>query len=345
MRMIRFLLPLCLVAGCAAPGKEPPTDDPDVDDAKADSLRYPTMGPALVGDNSLVSGAFTASKKYLGYPITLQDGQGITVWAGGADAAGGTLDTVAYLYGPKDAHGRRGSYLARNDDRSDDSYASRFDVDANAGPGEYLVVVTTYDKPDPGALILVTEKSGRTPLPPPAGPHAPPLYATPLVDPELVAAVSVDDILNLLDRDVAEGDPLTIASDVSSLWGGRKWPLDIVGRVDQAVHAALPTPTAFGQWPERAQAILLTTDRVFVPVTTTKKPNLDAVVETLLASAPGFALKEAFPTALGYGGKLYGFTVDVVMTDDHGSQFTSHEWFGRAGNYLGSTGGDYDDED
>src|SRR5256885_42706 len=105
MRRTGWVVSFMVVLGCTASEKAPPGDDPQVDDVKADSLRAPTMMAGTAGD-------FTPSTKYLGLPITLAAGQPITIWAGGYDTSEATLDTVAYLYGPKDAHGRRGTYLA-----------------------------------------------------------------------------------------------------------------------------------------------------------------------------------------------------------------------------------------
>jgi hypothetical protein len=340
MRNLRFASLSLLIACTAGTPKAPPTDDPDVDDAKADSVRYPTMqSPFAPG--STAAGNVTTSHKYLGWPIHLDAGQTIDLWVGGADDAGGTLDTVAYLYRPKDVHGLRGSYLVRDDDWSDDSYASRFAWTA-ATSGDYLLVATTYTKPDPGQVFVTSDCVTCVPN----APTLSPLDARTLADPELLAARSIDDTLALLDRDAADGDPLTIASDIASLGGSRKWPLDQVDRVYQAIRAALPDARTFGdQWPGRAQSIVLSTDRVLEPVTTSQKPSIDAPLAALLAAMPGFTEKDAEPTAFGLGGQVYGFVVELSLTNDNGDLWRDRLYFDGSGAFLGDGGGDFDDPD
>jgi hypothetical protein len=339
MRNLRFVCLSFLVA-CAAPIKAPPTDDPDVDDAKADSVRYPTMQNAFA-PGATAFASVTTSHKYLGWPIHLDAGQTVDLWVGGADDAGGTLDTVAYLYRPKDAHGLRGSYLARNDDWSDDSYASRLSWTA-ATSGDYLLVATTYSKPDPGSVVVTSDCVTCVPN----APTLSPLDARTFADPELLAARTIDDTLSLLERDAADGDPLTIASDIASVGGGRKWPLDQVARVTQAIHAALPDAATFGdQWPGRAQSIVLSTERVLDTVTTSQKPAIDAPVAALLAAMPGFSERDAEPTAFGLGGQVYGFVVDLSLTNDNGDLWRDRLYFDRSGAFLGDGGGEFDDPD
>jgi len=347
VRTYAHALPLLLLIGCAADLKAPPTDEPEVDDGKADSFRYPTLiGPIVPGGQS--SADFTSSERYVAFTVTLEAGESISVWAGGTATAGGSLDTVAYLYGPKDAYGRRGRYLARNDDRSADSLSSRIDTTASAGAGQYLLVVTTYTKPDPGHIIVETDCDRC--FRPWTAPDAPAptafLDVRPFANPEIYTAGGVDDLLAVLDADVAEGDPLTIASDIQALWGGRKWPLDVVDRVDQAVHGALPWSSTFAGWPARAQGILLTTDRVFEPTPTSfKPPDYSSIADDLAARwSPDATWGYDEINALGWDGWVYGWVADVAVLLD-GTAWVGHEYFTRTGRYLGDFGGDFDEID
>src|SRR5262249_52543903 len=141
--------------------------------------------------------------------------------SGGVAADGSILDTIVYLYGPKDAAGRRGAYLKRDDDRSTSDSGSEAKYVAPRS-GEYLVVVTTYTKPDPGHYTVeVACTGGCTTLAGP-GPRPPARVATqPWANPELLAYVQlhfgshwspnatwprahIDALVNLLGDDAGE---------------------------------------------------------------------------------------------------------------------------------------------
>src|SRR5262245_13192335 len=110
--------------GCSSLPKAPPVDDPLVDDENADSLRAPTMRGTL-SPSGLAQDDLDAAHVYHGFTLTLAAGQSIVVRAGGVAQDGSALDTVAYLYGPKDSAGRRGAYLKRNDDRTSSDSGSQ----------------------------------------------------------------------------------------------------------------------------------------------------------------------------------------------------------------------------
>src|SRR5262249_28835806 len=114
MKRIALLL---LMFGCAPAAKAPPAQDPFVDDTGADSLRAPTMrGVPTAG--GLAQDDLDATHVYHGFTLALAAGQSIEVRAGGVAADGSILDTLVYLYGPKNSAGLRGAYLKRNDDRT-----------------------------------------------------------------------------------------------------------------------------------------------------------------------------------------------------------------------------------
>src|SRR5262245_10331221 len=156
--MTRFAIHLLLlsllssISACASIAKPEPADDPAVDELAADSLRAPTMRGALDAGGA-ASDDFDANALYHGWTLSLRGGQSIDLRAGGVAQDGSILDTVLYVYGPKDAAGRRGAYLARNDDRTSGDPGSRT-IFVAPRTGEYLVVVTTYTKPDPGHYAM-----------------------------------------------------------------------------------------------------------------------------------------------------------------------------------------------
>jgi len=114
------------------------------DDAKADSLNGPRSGgPLKVGAEA--EGDFTATRGWIGYEVELTAGLvEIDLTAAAEDAA--ELDTVLYVFGPKNEATRRyrREVLALNDDAGEGDLHSHLAVDIPAD-GHYRVVVSTYD--------------------------------------------------------------------------------------------------------------------------------------------------------------------------------------------------------
>src|SRR5215813_12610980 len=110
--MKRSALFISLFAACTSIEKAPPQDDPIVDDTAADSLRSPTMRGAIA-TNGLAADDLSSTALYHGFTLSLRAGQSIDVRLGGVGGDGSILDTVLYLYGPKNSAGSRGAYLRR----------------------------------------------------------------------------------------------------------------------------------------------------------------------------------------------------------------------------------------
>ena len=123
-KRLPFLLALLLGCGEAATStnKPLPTDDPLVDDIGADSLYAPTLkGQAYPGQEQY--GDLTSGSRYHAFTLVLEAGQQASLHLGGVATDGSILDTVLYVYGPKDSAGKRHK-LAVNDDRTFSDFGS-----------------------------------------------------------------------------------------------------------------------------------------------------------------------------------------------------------------------------
>jgi hypothetical protein len=358
MKRITLLL---LMFGCAPAAKAPPAEDPLVDDTSADSLRAPTMRGTLAPDG-LAQDDLDATHVYHGFTLTLTAGQSIDVRAGGVGADGSILDTIVYLYGPKNAAGVRGAYLKRNDDRSTSDSGSEYQYVAPRS-GDYLVVVTTYAKPDPGHYTVeVACTGGCAPLSGP-GPRPPARVDTlPWANPELLSYVQlqfgshwnpsatwprahIDGLVNLLGDDAAEDAAIAMSDavfvDQAMLAAGTQITAAAQTRLHTALDRALGTPAQFSAFTARAQALALDGLR-WDTLGTAHPSSVDAVTNALVQSWPGAQLDRVRVRALGRNGQLYGYVAEVGLSqrDTSGNQtlvWNGEEFFAADGSYLGDS--------
>ena len=141
------LLGLLGVIGCQdLPDKRDVARLPDAiaDDTKVDSLNGPRNG-GTVKVGAVAEGDFTATRGWIGYEVELTAGL-VEVDLRATDSEGAELDTVLYVFGPKNetTHRYRREVLALNDDVAAGDVHSHlaFEVPEN---GHYRLVVSTYD--------------------------------------------------------------------------------------------------------------------------------------------------------------------------------------------------------
>ncbi|HUQ07090.1 MAG TPA: hypothetical protein VM261_31580 [Kofleriaceae bacterium] len=146
IRILPALLLLSLApAACLDSDGKGAEDDPfdDIDVAKDDSFQRPTEHGALAYDVPGTASLSSRAKFHAWEFDVLLPGQTPTAIALGPQTGGGAeVDTVVYLY-KRQANGRWGSYIAKNDDANGSlwSYLSRA-LDA----GHYRVIVKGYSE-------------------------------------------------------------------------------------------------------------------------------------------------------------------------------------------------------
>ena len=359
---------LIFIFGCSsinspgnAPGSEkaPPTDDPIVD--SADSLRSPTLRGTLA-PGGVAQDDVDATHMYHAFTLTLRAGQSIDVRAGGVAQDGTILDTVLYLYGVASSSGSRGAYLKRNDDRNANDYGSEISYVAPR-TGDYLLVVTTYTKPNPGHYSIEVECMGGCSATSGAGPRPPARVDTqPWANPELMAYLQlhfgthwnpsstwprahIDALVSLLGSDGDEDAAIALSDavfvDQSMLAAGNQITAAAQQRLTTAMDAAIGTPATFSALPARTQTIAL--DGLRWDTTAVATPSsVGAVVAALQQSWPGSAIDRVRVHALSRNGQLYGYLADVGLSQHDAAgnvtmQWNGEEFFAADGSYLGDS--------
>src|SRR5690349_9430990 len=108
--------PACLDDTAKGPEDAPLGDLEDLDPAKDDSFQNPTEHGALAYDVAARATLSRTARFHAWEFDVLLPGQTPTAIAlGPQTASGATVDTVVYLY-KRQANGRWGSYIAKNDD-------------------------------------------------------------------------------------------------------------------------------------------------------------------------------------------------------------------------------------
>lgn len=158
--MSRLALPalalaLALLPACLDADKAPEEDAlGDLDLAKDDSFQRPTEHGALAYDvPATATLARTARFHAWDFHVLLPGQTPTTIVTGPAAAGGDEVDTVAYLY-RKQANGRWGSYVAKNDD-SGGTLWSRIARSLDAG--EYRVIVKGYSATEYGDFAVTLD--------------------------------------------------------------------------------------------------------------------------------------------------------------------------------------------
>ena len=350
---------LIFIFGCSSldPVKAPPADDPILD--SADSLRSPTLRGAMAA-GGLAQDDLDATHMYHAFTLTLRAGQSIDVRAGGVAQDGSILDTVLYLYGIADSSGRRGAYLKRNDDRNTSDSGSEIAYVAPRS-GDYLLVVTTYTKPDPGHYAIAAACLGGCTATSGPGPRPPARVDTqPWANPELMAYLQlhfgthwnpsstwprahIDALVNLLGSDAGE-NAATAASDAvfvdqSMLAAGNQITAAAQQRLKTAIDGALGTAAHFSSLPAQTQAIAL--DGVRWDSAVVAGPSsINAVVAALQQSWPGSQIDRVRVHSYSRNGQLYGFVAEVGLSQHDAAgnptlSWDGKEFFAADGSYLG----------
>ncbi len=355
------------VVGCngvITPGGKPlPADEPVVDGIAADSVgATPSTSQLWIGGQAY--GLLSSSTRQLSYTLSLDAGQQVSIRLGGVATDGSILDTVLYVYGPKDANGHR-KRVAVNDDRNLDDFGSALRVTA-AAAGEYLVIATSYFKPDPGQTAL-TVGCPDGPCFPQLGPDDPMpakhLQVAPFANPEVLAYFNlhfgegadpaaswpnahVDGLARLLASDAREdgvtgavaGSDGAFVSEI--LQAAASLSTAQRNRLQGALDAYIGSPTAFAHnlSPLAQESLLI--GQSWDPLPAPAPAALDGVVEQLVQSWPGSVLQGTEVLAQGKNGKLYGFAINVTLakTDAAGSvtqMWEGLETFNGEGTYLG----------
>jgi hypothetical protein len=341
-------------------GKAPPTDDPIVD--SADSLRSPSLRGTLA-PGSLAQDDLDATHIYHGFTLTLRAGQSVDVRAGGVAQDGTILDTVLYLYGVANANGTRGAYLRRNDDRNANDEGSELSYVAPR-TGDYLLVVTTYRKPNPGHYSIEVECTGGcSATSGAAGPRPPARVDTqPWANPELMAYLQlhfgtrwdpsstwprahISALVDLLGRDGTEDAAIALSDavfvDQSMLAAGTQITAAAQQRLETAIDSAIGTPATFATLPARTQAIAL--DGLRWDAALAAQPSsVNAVVAALQQSWPGSQIDRVRVHAMSRNGQLYGYLADVGLSQHDAAgnvtmQWNGVEFFAADGSYLGDS--------
>jgi hypothetical protein len=349
--------------GVVAPGDKPLPDDEPLVDGPADAVSGVVTNDLWVGGQAY--GQLTATTKYLHYNLPLEAQQRVAIRLGGVATDGSILDTVLYIYGPKDAKGHR-TRIAANDDRNQSDYGSALNVTASAA-GQYLVVATSYTKPDPGqTALLIGCPDG--PCFPPLGPNDPKpanhLDPAPFANPEVLAYFNlhfgenqdpekswpnahVKGLASLLASDAKEDGSTgaVAASDgayLSQTLQATTKGLSAAQRktLEGALATYLGSPTDFTHKlsPHAQQTNLIA--QAWDPLTAPAPAGVDGVVNQIVASWPGSKLVSTNVTSLGKNGQLYGFliAIDLNQVDAAGNPtkvWEGLEAFNADGTYLG----------
>lgn len=144
---------LATFAGCATDAAKGDEDQVPAD-GKLDSFQTPTEhGTLAFGVPSAAT--FTADQGFHSWTFALSATARVDLQTvlGAAN-----LDTVMYLYKRTSASGGWGAYIERNDDASDDTAASRLDIEL--GAGEYRVLIKAYKQTQRGAFSLEGQCEG-----------------------------------------------------------------------------------------------------------------------------------------------------------------------------------------
>ena len=148
----RAVLALTLLGfGCLADKGD---EDPLPGDGKADSSAQPTDHGTLAF-GSANEASFNTREGYHAWSFTLTDAASVTLET---TLGAPNLDTVLYVYKRTSPTAAWGQYIARDDDASDATAASRLSVDL--GAAEYRVLVKPYKETQLGAFAVVAACSG-----------------------------------------------------------------------------------------------------------------------------------------------------------------------------------------
>jgi hypothetical protein len=123
---------------------------------KDDSFRKPTeLGAIELGQGAVAS--LTRQAGYLAWTFTLYGDATVSINTESPTNGPDEVDTVLYLYKQK-SNGTWGSYIARNDDASRDTFWSALSRDL--GEGTYRILVKGYSASDVGEFGLDTACEG-----------------------------------------------------------------------------------------------------------------------------------------------------------------------------------------
>jgi hypothetical protein len=361
---MRISLLCLLLIGCSGSitNKNEPDEEPIVGGA-ADSLRTPQQkGDLWAGGQT--ANDFSANSRYHSFNLPLTAGQAVNLRLGGVASDGSILDTVLYVYGPADAKGKR-TQLLRNDDRTLSDVGSKLHFVAPAD-GSYLVVTTTYYKPDAGHYVLTVgcpDGPCAVPVPPTDPKPSPKFDIAPFANPEVLAYFQlhfgenadataawpnahVDGLTALLGADAVE-DGATgaiAASDGAylsqSLFAAGDALTDAQKKkLQAALDGYLGTPAHFARLSAHAQEICLMAQS-WDAGTAPDPAALKGVVDALQQSWPGSTVESTEVMPQSHGGKLYGFNVSVTLALKDASGAITAVWeglesFGPTGTYLG----------
>lgn len=131
------------VAACVDGDAKGPEDDElgDLEVAKDDSFYRPTEHGAIAYDVPANATLSRTARFHAWEHDVLLPGQTPTSITTGPQASGGaTVDTVVYLY-RKQANGRWGSYIAKNDDAGDSLWS---EISRSLDAGQYRIIVKGY---------------------------------------------------------------------------------------------------------------------------------------------------------------------------------------------------------
>lgn len=145
---------LLISTGCLGADDQKGDEDDELVDGKADSFGNPTEhGVLTFGSPSRAS--FTDTSGFHSWTFTLTDNASVVLKTVLETA---NLDTVVYLYKRTSPTGSWGAYIAKNDDESSHTAASRVAQALDAG--EYRVIVKTYKRTQRGTFSLAGTCSG-----------------------------------------------------------------------------------------------------------------------------------------------------------------------------------------
>jgi hypothetical protein len=349
--------------GCSGSitNKNEPDEEPIVGGA-ADSLRTPQQKGDLTAGGQTAND-FSASSRYHSFNLPLTAGQTVNLRLGGVATDGSILDTVLYIYSPADAKGKR-TQLLRNDDRTATDVGSKLSFNAPAD-GSYLVVTTTYYKPDAGHYVLTVGcPDGPCAIPvPPTDPQPSTRFSiAPFANPEVLAYFQlhfgenadptaawpnshVDGLTTLLGADAAEdGSTGAIAASdgaylSQTLFAGDALTAAQKQKIQSALDGYLGTPAHFARLSAHAQQINLMAQS-WDQGTAPDPAALAGVVAALQKSWPGSTVESTEVMPMSHGGKLYGFNVSVTLAQHDATGAITLIWeglesFGPTGTYLG----------